>query len=342
MPWQWYFEDQCLTYAQLNAQSNQLARYLQRHGVRRGSFVASYMERSSDLIVTLLATLKSGGAYIALDKNIPSKRLNSILQDARPAVIVVKSQQEKAAIDLTGLVEGAQIASLPILICLDQHAQSISNESTENLEFETTSEDLAYLCFTSGSSGRPKGVSIPHRAIVRLVKNSTYVSISPSDVFLQFAPVSFDASTFEIWACLLNGGRLVVLPSEMLSLAHLGSAIRKYNVSVLWLTAGLFHQMVDHELDSLTGVRQLLAGGDVLSICSCAEGFGASRRRPTYQWLRSNRKHDFHLLLFDHAFVCGRAFGSYRSSYLQHAMLYSRSRLAAGADWGARRTLRRR
>ena len=101
---------------------------------------------------------------------------------------------------------------------------------------------------------------------MRLVKNSTYVSISPSDVFLQFAPVSFDASTFEIWACLLNGGRLVVLPSEMLSLARLGSAIRKYNVSVLWLTAGLFHQMVDHELDSLTGVRQLLAGGDVLSI----------------------------------------------------------------------------
>ena len=224
------------------------------------------MERSSDLIVTLLATLKSGGAYVALDTNIPSKRLHSILEDARPAVIVVKSQQEKAAIDLMGLVEGAQIASLPIVICLDQHAQSISNESTENLNSETTSEDLAYVCFTSGSSGQPKGVSIPHRAIVRLVKNTTYVSLSASDVFLQFAPVSFDASTFEIWACLLNGGQLVVLPSEMLSLAQLGSAIRKYNVSVLWLTAGLFHQMVDHELDSLSGVRQLLAGGDVLSI----------------------------------------------------------------------------
>ena len=163
-------------------------------------------------------------------------------------------------------MEGAKIASLPIVVCLDQHAKSISNESTENLDLEATSEDLAYVCFTSGSSGQPKGVSIPHRAIVRLVKNTTYVSLSSSDVFLQFAPVSFDASTFEIWGCLLNGGQLVVLPSEKLSLAHLGSAIRKYNVSVLWLTAGLFHQMVDHELDSLTGVRQLLAGGDVLSI----------------------------------------------------------------------------
>ena len=93
------FEQSELTYAKLNARSNQLARYLQRHGVRRGSFVACCMERSSDLIVTLLATLKSGGAYVALDTNIPSKRLHSILEDARPAVIVVKSQLEKATIE---------------------------------------------------------------------------------------------------------------------------------------------------------------------------------------------------------------------------------------------------
>ena len=89
-----------------------------------------------------------------------------------------------------------------------------ASESRENLDLEATSEDQAYVCFTSGSSGQPKGVIIPHRAIVRLVKNTNYVSLSASDVFLQFAPVSFDASTFEIWACLLNGGQLVVLPSE--------------------------------------------------------------------------------------------------------------------------------
>ena len=167
---------------------------------------------------------------------------------------------------LAGLVGGAPIAGLPTVICLDHHAQSISKENTENLNSEATAEDQAYVCFTSGSSGHPKGVSVPHRGIVRLVKNANYISVSASDVFLQFAPVSFDASTFEIWACLLNGGQLVVPPSEMLSLSQLGAIIRKYNVSVLWLTAGLFHQMVDYELDSLSGVRQLLAGGDVLSI----------------------------------------------------------------------------
>ena len=159
----------------------------------------------------------------------------------------------------------AAIASLPAVVCLDQHAKSIASESRK-FDLEATSEDQAYVCFTSGSSGQPKGVIIPHRAIARLVKNTNYVSLSASDVFLQFAPVSFDASTFEIWACLLNGGQLVVLAGGMLSLADLGSAIKKYNVSVLWLTAGLFHQMVDYELDSLSGVRQLLAGGDVLSI----------------------------------------------------------------------------
>jgi len=252
------FEQSELTYAELNVRSNQLAHYLQHHGVRPGSFVACCMERSSDLIVTLLATLKAGGAYVALDTDIPTKRLQSILEHARPAVLVVKSELEKVAVE--------EIARPPIVVCLDQHARSIRNESTKNLKLDATSENLAYVCFTSGSSGEPKGVSVSHRAIVRLVKNTNYVTLSSSDVFLQFAPASFDASTFEIWGCLLNGGQLVLPPSDKLSLAHLGSAIRKYNVSVLWLTAGLFHQMVDHELDSLVGVRQLLAGGDVLSI----------------------------------------------------------------------------
>ena len=260
------FKDRRLNYAKLNAQSNQLARYLQRFGVRRGCFVACCMERSADLIITLLAALKAGGAYVALDTHDPSRRLHSILESARPVVLVVKSHDEKAAIDSMRLAEGGRIESLPTVVCLDDHAQSISNESEENPNSKTTSEDQAYVCFTSGSSGKPKGVVIPHRAVVRLVKNTTYVSLSPSDVFLQLAPISFDASTFEIWGCLLNGGQLVVAPPEMLSFAQIGSLIQKHNISVLWLTAGLFHQMIDHELESLAGVRQLLAGGDVLSV----------------------------------------------------------------------------
>jgi amino acid adenylation domain-containing protein len=223
------------------------------------------MERSLELIIALLAILKSGGAYAALDANIPLKRVLSILEDACPAGIVVSAEIENAVTDSikTGYVS---ITSIPFVFNVNQWTQLNSGEATDNLDSKPNCEDQAYVCYTSGSSGRPKGVSIPHRAVVRLVKNANYVSLSASDVFVQLAPISFDASTFEIWGCLLNGGRLIVLPSANLSLTQIGSAIRKRGVSVLWLTAALFNQMVDYELDSLESVGQILTGGDVLSI----------------------------------------------------------------------------
>ncbi|MEJ2379268.1 MAG: condensation domain-containing protein, partial [Pseudolabrys sp.] len=131
-----------LSYAELNAQSNQLARFLQHYGVRQGRFVACYMERSFDLIVALLAILKSGGVYLALEKDIPSKRLYSILEDTQPAVIVVKSQRDKEAIKLA--MVGAPVGSLPNVVCLDEHAKSIDYESKENIDLEITCDDLAY------------------------------------------------------------------------------------------------------------------------------------------------------------------------------------------------------
>ncbi|HJX26574.1 MAG TPA: amino acid adenylation domain-containing protein, partial [Thermoanaerobaculia bacterium] len=126
-------------------------------------------------------------------------------------------------------------------------------------------DNLAYVIYTSGSTGRPKGVAVTHRAIVRLVRDAGYADLGPDQVFLQLAPISFDASTFEIWACLLHGGCLVIFPPEVPSLADLGAAVRKAGVTTLWLTAGLFHAMVEERLADLAGVRQLLAGGDVLS-----------------------------------------------------------------------------
>ena len=246
-----------LTYHQLNEKANQLAHHLSRLGVKPDSLVCFCLERSPQLIVTLLGILKSGAAYVALDTSAPSIRLKSIVEDVQPTAIIVGSRRQKSFFE-----------SLPCdtqLICLEQDADVIGNEHDGNRISTAGSESLAYVCFTSGSTGRPKGVSIPHRGIVRLVNNTSYVSISTSDVFLQLAPVSFDAATFEIWGCLLNGARLVVAPPGPLSLHELASLIRKYEVSVLWLTAGLFNLMVDHELESLDGVRQLLTGGDVLS-----------------------------------------------------------------------------
>src|SRR5258706_5600375 len=131
---------------------------------------------------------------------------------------------------------------------------------------ENGPESVAYISFTSGSTGRPKGICVPHRGVVRLVRDTNYASMGPDDVFLQLAPIAFDASTFEIWGCLLNGGRLVIYQPQLPNLRELGGTISRERVSILWLTSGLFQQMIEEHLPSLTHVRQLLAGGDVLSV----------------------------------------------------------------------------
>jgi aspartate racemase len=151
------------------------------------------------------------------------------------------------------------------LICLDKEWGLIARESEQNPISLATAENLAYVMYTSGSTGEPKGVSVTHRGVVRLVKQTDYAELSDKEVFLQFAPLAFDASTFEIWGCLLHGGKLVVFPPDLPSLEELGETIARSEVSTLWLTSALFTSMVEHHLDMLAGVKQLLAGGDVLS-----------------------------------------------------------------------------
>jgi amino acid adenylation domain-containing protein len=151
------------------------------------------------------------------------------------------------------------------LLRLDADAEDLNSESGDNPAHVNTAESLAYVMYTSGSTGRPKGVMVNHRAVVRLVKNTRFVDLSEQEVFLQFSPISFDASTLEIWAPLLNGGCLAIMPPEIQSLEEIGAAIRKYGVTSMWLTAGLFNVMVEQRLDDLRPLRQLLVGGDVLS-----------------------------------------------------------------------------
>ena len=259
------FRDLRLNYAQLDAEANRLAQHLRKLGVKPNSFVGCGLERSPDLIVTLLAILKAGGAYVALDLKLPTARLQSMMVDAQPVVIVVQTAEQKATIDQ--LQRACGLDRPAVVIALEPDAELIRQHSAQKPSIEPIhSQSPAYVCFTSGSTGRPKGVVVPHRAILRLVVDSNYTSISARDVFLQLAPVSFDASTFEIWGALLNGAQLVVAAPEFLSPVELGRVIQSHQVSVLWLTAGLFHLMVDDALESLSGVRQLLAGGDVLSV----------------------------------------------------------------------------
>jgi aspartate racemase len=249
------FNDQHLTYDQLNRRANQLAHYLQRNGVGPEVCVGLCLERSPEMIVTMLAILKAGGAYVPLDPDYPMERLSFMVADTQASVLVTQQ----------GLLAELPKLSGPAL-CLDRDWTTVEQHPETDPVGQATADSLAYVMYTSGSTGKPKGTCISHRNVVRLVKNTNYADLTGREVFLQFAPISFDAATFEIWAPLLNGGRLVVFPGRTASLEELAHAIERYQVTTLWLTAGLFHHMADDHLEHLKSVRHLMAGGDVLSV----------------------------------------------------------------------------
>ncbi|HEY3975197.1 MAG TPA: non-ribosomal peptide synthetase [Candidatus Sulfotelmatobacter sp.] len=250
------FAEERITYGELNRRANRLAHRLRRMGVTTETMVGCCIERSTELIVALLAVLKAGGAFVPLDPAYPQERFDLLLEETRPAVVL--TQRSLAATVLAG----RNLASLSVD---EVPATVMPSADDENPQPAGGPRSLAYLMFTSGSTGRPKGVLIENRSIVRLVRNTQYCQFGPDQVQLLFAPISFDASTFEIWGALLNGGRLVVMPPQTSSLEDLGRTIREQGVTTLWLTSGLFHLMVEQRLSDLASVQQLLAGGDVLS-----------------------------------------------------------------------------
>ncbi|MET0647733.1 MAG: amino acid adenylation domain-containing protein, partial [Pyrinomonadaceae bacterium] len=247
------YEAERLTYAELDARSNRLAHLLRGRGVVAESVVAVLMERSVELVVSLLAVLKAGAAYLPLDLSSPRERLAFMLEDAGVAVVLTQQSLQDMLPEGVGHV-----------IRLDADAGEIDAASADDLHTCLAGGNLAYVNYTSGSTGRPKGVSIIHRGVVRLVKETNYADFG--GVFLQLAPASFDAATFEVWGALLNGGELVVMPAGTPGLAAIAEVIKRCRVTTLWLTAALFQQMVDFHLDALRGVRLLVAGGDVLPV----------------------------------------------------------------------------
>ena len=253
-----------LTYRELDRRANQLARHLRARGVGPDVAVGLCMERSAEMIVGLLAILKAGGAYLPLDPTHPAPRLATMIGAGR--VPLVLAQARHAALLPAGHVT---------IVRVDTDRDAIACEPTEPPASPVGPEHLAYVLFTSGSTGAPKAVAVPHRAVVRLVRDTDYARFGPDEVMLQLAPIAFDASTLEIWGALLNGGRLVVAPPGATSLEDIGRLVSRHGVTTLWLTAGLFHEMVDHQLDALRGVRQLLAGGDVLSVAHTRRALAA-------------------------------------------------------------------
>jgi amino acid adenylation domain-containing protein len=230
------FQDQTITYGELNSRASRLAHDLIGLGVGPEVIVAVCLQRSIEMVVALLAILKAGGAYLPLDPAWPPERRQLLLREAGCCV----------------LIDGEE----PVL--LDSPPPPSPREAA-------SASSLAYVSYTSGSTGTPKGVAITHASILRLVDAANGFCVSPGDRVLQLAPLAFDAVTFEIWGPLLNGGTLVIAPPGQLSLQELAAILQEQRITTLWLTAGLFHAMVESERNALAGVRQVLAGGDVLA-----------------------------------------------------------------------------
>ena len=240
-----------LTYGELDRRSNQLARLLGGRGVRHGSLVGLHAGRSLASLVAIVAVLKVRAGYVPLDPVAPYPYLESIVQDCQPGLVLTSSRDGGAF-------------SVPA-IHLDDALEASRAESDAALDDHALPDDVAYVMYTSGSTGRPKGVRIPHKAVVRLVTGQTYARFGADEVVLHNSLLSFDASTFEIWGTLLHGARAVLVTEDRPSLKTIANAIRRDGVTTAWFTAGLFSALVDQELSALSGLRQLLAGGDTLS-----------------------------------------------------------------------------
>jgi len=247
------FEDKQLTYCELNERANRVAHALIAHGVGPDALVGICVERSFEMIAGLLGILKAGGAYVPLDPDYPEARLAFMLEDCGKPLLVTTEGLSKRFV---GLADD--------LLFID-HDSALAGQPVENPGISSNLDHLAYIIYTSGSTGRPKGVEIPHRGVVRLVCEADYCRFDHDRVFLQFAPLSFDAATFEIWGALLHGARLVLAPSGRETMDRIPELIGHHGITTAWLTAGLFNQFVDKGPGALSGLEELLIGGEALS-----------------------------------------------------------------------------
>jgi amino acid adenylation domain-containing protein len=267
-----------MTYAELDRRSNALAWLLRRRGVAVDAPVAVTIERGTDLVVALLAVLKAGGAYLPIDIGSPAPRVAAMIAAAQARVVLVTTETAATMPRLAGVD----------VVCVDAEPAAFDEraEPAAAADEHTAPPDvshplsLAYISFTSGSTGVPKGVAIPQRAVIRLVTDPTFAPLGTGQRLLHLAPVAFDASTLEIWGALLTGATVVVAPAGPLGLPDIAALLRTADVTVAWLTAGLFHQLAETHVDAIAGVPVVLAGGDALNPDTVRAVLAARHGRP--------------------------------------------------------------
>ncbi|MGW1512366.1 non-ribosomal peptide synthetase [Streptomyces sp. NPDC002394] len=244
-----------LTYGRLVEAAAEQARLLLAAGVRPGDRVLVGVERSVAEAVAVLGVAWAGAAYVGIDPTLPDGHVAKILDKARPAAALTGPVTGPVAERFAGL-------GVPAVATWEPTWEPGPAEAVPTPPADPAR--LAYVAFTSGSTGQPKGVCVPHRAVIRLVHEAGYVRLGAGERMLRLSPLSFDASTLEVWGALLTGAVLEVHPAGLASPTELGAFLQERGVTVAWLTAGLFRLVEEFAPDSLGGLRQLLTGGDVV------------------------------------------------------------------------------
>jgi amino acid adenylation domain-containing protein len=242
-----------LSYGDLNAQATALARLLRARGVTVESRVAVMVPRSIDFVVAALAVLKAGGAYVPIDPEYPVRRQELILADSGATLVITADGQAPEGSPSVDMRTSESANGDSEADCGDEAAPDIRPD------------DLAYIVYTSGSTGVPKGVCITHAAVIDLIESDPRLAVRRAEVVAHLAPTSFDAATFEIWSALARGATVATLSKEEISVVELGRTLRTVRPDWLFLTTGLFHLLVDHDVAMFSAVGTVITGGDVLS-----------------------------------------------------------------------------
>ena len=248
------YEHHSLTYGELDRRANQLAHYLQRHGVEPDVCVGLCVQRSLEMVIGIVGILKAGGAYVPIDSGYPAERLDFLFSDLHLSLLLTDAS----------LQENLDFRGTKIL--LDSAWPIIANEPEMAPQNDVTPEHLAYVIYTSGTTGLPKGSMIPHRSIPGFMVGNQVMHLSSPLIHLQHSSRSWDALTLELWPALLYGGCCVLYPGDHPTLDQLAEIIHEHNVQTVWITASLFNTIINTQPEVLLGVEQVLCGGEALSL----------------------------------------------------------------------------